>query len=100
MNYKGLLFFLGVNSVLVSFISILNIFYSVYFSFYSNLKSYIISFAASFLIGIALCFIGKNDRNNISIFNQILIILLSFIFIPILISIPYYLSGYNFGFFH
>ena len=100
MNYKGSLFFLGVNSLLVSFISVLNIFYSIYFSFYLNLKLYLISLAASFLIGITLCFIGKNNRNNISIFNQILIILLSFIFIPILISIPYYLSSYNFGFFN
>ena len=52
MNYKGILFYLGVYSLVVSFFSILNIFYSIYFDFIIGLNSYIITFFVSLVIGI------------------------------------------------
>ena len=40
MNYKSILFFLGIYSLLVSLFSILNILYSIYFDFVLDQNSY------------------------------------------------------------
>ena len=95
MNYKGILFFLGIYTLVVSFFSIINIFYSVYFDFFIGLNSYIITFSTSLIIGSIFYFIGRNHNKNIELKDQIIFILLSFTLIPILISIPYNLSIYN-----
>ena len=98
MNYKGILFFLGVYSLFISFFSILNILYSIYFDFILDLKSYITSLTISLIFGISFCLIGFRYSRNISLSDQILLIILSFIFIPLLICIPYFLSIYNISF--
>ena len=98
MNYKGILFFLGVFTLILSLFSFVNIFYSVYFDFIISLNSYLITFSISFLLGIFFYFLGKNYSKDISLTDQIIFILLSFILIPVLISIPYYLSIYNITF--
>ena len=95
MNHKSILFFLGIFSILVSFFSILNIAYSIYFDFIIGLNSYLITFLISLLIGCFFLYLGKNNNKNISLIEQITFILLSFIFIPLLLGIPYYLSIYN-----
>ena len=98
MNYKGIIFFLGVYSLFISFFCFLNILYSIYFNFILGINSYLITLIISLSIGTFFCFIGKKYRKNISFGDQIFLILLSFIFVPILISIPYILSNYNFNF--
>tara|TARA_B100001123_G_scaffold374910_1_gene440505 strand:+ start:842 stop:2263 length:1422 start_codon:yes stop_codon:yes gene_type:complete len=98
MNYKSILFYLGIYSLLISLLSILNIFYSIYFEFIIGLNSYLITFAISLLIGGLFLFIGYRHRQNISLTDQIIFILLGFILIPLLISIPYLLSIYDIGF--
>ena len=95
MNYKGILFFLGIYSLLVSLFSVLNIFYSIYFDFIIGLKSYIITFFISSTTGFSFYYIGRNHIKDISLIDQIFFILLSFILIPLLISIPYFFSIYN-----
>ena len=47
MNYKGILFFLGIYSLLVSVFSVLNILYSIYFDFIIDLNSYLLTFIIS-----------------------------------------------------
>ncbi len=98
MNYKSILFFLGLNCLIITCFSILNILYSLYFDFIIDINSYLITLIISALIGGSFIFLGKNENKNISLTEQILFILLSFIFIPVLISIPYYLSIYNLSF--
>ncbi len=98
MNYKGILFFFGVYSLFISFFSILNILYSIYFSFVLDLNSYIVTLIISFLFGIFFCYLGRNEHTNISLTDQIAFIIISFIFIPLLISIPYLMSIYNISF--
>ena len=98
MNYRGILFFLGIYSLFVSFLSVINILYSIYFSFVLDLNSYIITFIISLTIGLFFYFIGRKNNKNISLSEQILFIFLSFTFIPLLISIPYYLSIYGINF--
>ena len=98
MNYRSIIFFLGIYSLLVSFFSILNIFYSIYFDFKISLNSYLITFFISATLGLLFYYIGRNYTKDITLADQIISILLSFIFIPILISIPYYLSIYGIGY--
>ena len=98
MNYKGIFFFLGIYWLFVSVFSFLNILYSIYFNFYLDLQSYIISLIFSLIVGSFFCFIGYERRKNISLSNQILFIVVSFLFIPLLISIPYSLSIYDISF--
>jgi len=96
MNYKSILFFLGIYSLLVSFLSILNIFYSIYFDFIIGINSYLITFFISLILGSLFFYIGRHDSKKINLADQIIFILLSFILIPFLISIPYIYSIYNF----
>ncbi len=95
MNYKGILFFLGIYSLFVSFFSILNILYSIYFNFILDLNSYVITLIISLVAGSLFCFVGRGHHKNISLSDQITFIILSFLLIPLLISVPYFLSIYN-----
>ena len=97
MNYKSILFFLGINSLLVSLFSILNILYSIYFDFIIDLNSYLITFFISLIVGSLFYYVGRNHSKDITLTDQIIFIVLSFILIPFLISIPYVLSIYDIG---
>ena len=97
MNYKAILFFLGVFSLIVSIFSILNILYTIYFNFFIDLNSYLITLLISLLIGSLFCYLGYNQYKDISLISQIFFIVSSFIILPILISIPYSLSIYDMG---
>ena len=97
MNYKGILFFLGIYTLLVSLFSIINIFYSIYFDFFIGLNSYLITFLISLILGCLFYFVGRNYSKDIILTDQIIFILLSFLLIPFLISIPYFLSIYDIG---
>ena len=98
MNFKGIIFFIGIYSLIVGFFSILNILYSIYFNFILDLNSYLFTFIISVSIGSIFCIVGKKHSKNISLSDQIILILLSFVFIPLLISFPYILSVYNISF--
>ena len=97
MNYKSVLFFLGINSLFVSFFSILNILYSIYFDFVLDLNSYLITLITSLIIGSSFWYVGRNSSKNITLVDQITFIVLSFFLIPLLFSIPYFFSIYNIG---
>ena len=97
MNYKSVLFYLGIYSLIISFFSFLNILYSIYFDFILDLNSYSITFVISLVIGSLFCYIGRHSNKNISLVDQIIFVVFSFILLPLLISIPYFLSIYNFG---
>jgi trk system potassium uptake protein TrkH len=98
MNYKSILFYLGIYSLLVSIFSILNILYSIYFNFNLDLDSYIFTFLISAITGVLFFYLGFKDYKKISLNEQLVTIILTFLFIPFLISIPYYLSIYDINF--
>ena len=98
MNYRGILFFLGFFSLIVSLFSVLNIFYSIYFDFLIGINSYLITLIISLFIGGSFCYFGNNFKKDINLSDQIIFIILSFFLLPILISIPYYLSIYDINF--
>ena len=97
MNYKSILFFLGIFSLLISLFSFLNILYSIYFNFIIDLNSYLITFLISLAIGYLFCYTGRHHSKNFTLIDQIIFIVLIFFFIPLLISIPYFFSIYNIG---
>ena len=77
MNYKSILFYLGINSLLVSLLSVLNILYSIYFNFILDINSYLITFLFSFIIGSIFLYIGNIHSKNISLIDQITFIIAS-----------------------
>ena len=98
MNYKSIFFFLGIYTLIVSIFSALNIFYSIYFDFIIGINAYLITFIISLVVGIFFYFIGRAHSKNIALGEQMVSILLSFIWVPFIISIPYFLSIYDIGF--
>ena len=83
--------------ILISIFSFLNIIYSYYFNLYLNLNTYYFSLIISALIGIIFYKI-KTDSKKPSIFEKILTVLLGYILMPLILSIPFYLSIYNLSF--
>ena len=88
LNYLGIFF------ILISFLSFFNIIYSYYFNLYLNIDTYIFTLFISLIIGAILLFKKKIDK-KITIYEKILIVVVGYILLPIIISIPYYLSIYN-----
>jgi len=97
MNYKSILFFLGIYLILISLFSVLNIFYSIYFDFIIGLNSYLITFFISLLAGFFFYYLGRNHGRYINLTDQIILILLGYILIPFIFSIPYFFSIYDIG---
>ena len=90
---KYLSFFFG----LISVFSFLNIIYSFYFNLYLNLNTYYLSLILSSLITILFYYFKVNDKKP-SIFEKILTVLLGYILLPLILSIPFYFSIYNLTF--
>ena len=83
--------------ILISIFSFFNIIYSYYFNLYLNLNTYYSSLILSAVVGIVFYFLEKNETKP-SIFEKILTVLLGYILIPIILSIPFYFSIYNLTF--
>ncbi len=95
MNLRSILYYLGIYLIIVSIFSFLNILYSIYFDFLIGLNSYIITFLISLVLGVIFYYLGRNYGKIINLFDQIILIFLGYILIPVFISIPYFLSIYD-----
>ena len=93
IRLKYLSFFLG----LISLLSFFNILYSYYFNLYLNLNNYFYTFLIS---GIFSIFFIKTKSINKkpTLFDKILTVTFGYFFIPLILSIPFYLSIYNLTF--
>ena len=98
MNYKAILFYLGLFIFPLSALSFLNILYSTYFDYFLSIESYTITFFLTFFAGSFLCFYGKNSVKKVSFYEQLLIIIFTYIISSLFISLPYYLSNYQITF--
>ena len=98
MKTKPCLYYLGLACFPISILSLINIFYSYYFNYLDNLKSYIIVLFLSFFIGFILYKYGKKEKDFIGIYEQLFLIILIYFFVSFLISIPFYFSDYNISF--
>jgi len=98
MNLRGISYYLGLSCYPITFLSFFNILYSSYFEHYLNLDSYILTMVISFLSGTGLYLFSANGEKNIKFYEKLVLIFLVYLFISLLISIPYYFSSYQFSF--
>ncbi len=98
MKIKSCLYYLGLSCFPISIMSFINIFYSFYFSYLDNLLSYGLVLISSLIIGFLFFYLSKKERENINIYEQLLLIFLVYFLISIFISIPFYLSNYDISF--
>ena len=89
--------YLSIFLVLISLLSFLNILYSYYFNLYLNLNTYFYTLLISGVFAL-IFFKLKSNGNRSNIFEKILTILFGYIFIPIILSVPFYFSIYNLTF--
>jgi len=97
MKYFKLIY-LSVFFGIVSILAFFNIVYSYYLNLYLNLDTYIYTCIASIFLAIIFYFAKGNDDKKITIYDKILTILLGYLLLPLLISIPFYFSIYNLTF--
>ncbi len=83
--------------ILVFVFSFFNIIYSYYFNLYLNLNTYYFSLFSSLIIAILFYKIKEIDKKP-SIFEKILTVLLGYLLIPTILSLPFYFSIYNLTF--
>ena len=94
---KFILNYLGVFFILLSVLSFFNIIYSYYFNLYLNIDAYIYTLVISLFLG-TIFLIKKKIDGKISIYIKILTVIVGYLILPLIISIPYYLSIYNISF--
>ncbi len=89
--------YLGIFSFFTCILSFLNILYCYYFNLYLNINNFIFIFIVSLFLG-SIIFFKKKNIKKVSIYQKILTVILGYISIPILLSIPYYLIINNISF--
>ena len=97
MKYFKLIY-LSVFFGIVSILAFFNITYSYYLNLYLNLNTYIYTFVVSIFLAILFYYVKSNDEKKITIYEKILTILLGYLLLPLVISIPFYFSIYNLTF--
>ena len=98
MNYKAILFYLGLFIFPLSGLSFLNILYSTYFDYFLSIESYTITFFLTLVIGIFFYYYGKTSIKKISFYEQLILIFLVYSVSSFFISLPYYFSNYQITF--
>ena len=92
------LIYIGCFLILLSAFSFLNIIYSYYFDIYLNIDAYTYCFIISILLGIFAVFFKKIKFKKIIIYEKIITVLFGYLFFPLIISLPFYLSINNISF--
>ena len=95
MNFKAIIYYVSLFCFPISFLSFINILYSSYFDYFLNIDSYIITLLISLFFGFGFYLIGNKSNKRLDFFEQILLIITTYLIISFLISIPYYLSIYQ-----
>ena len=94
---RFILNYLGVFFILLSVLSFFNIIYSYYFNLYLNIDTYFYTFLISAVIGVS-SFIKNKIEIRITIYSKIFAVIIGYLLLPLIISIPYYFSIYNLSF--
>ncbi len=93
LQLRYLSFFFG----LISVLSFFNLIYSYYLNLYLNLNTYYFSLIISLILAIFF-YRFKLQEKKPNIYNKIFTVFFGYLFIPIILSIPFYLSIYNLTF--
>ena len=73
MNYKAILFYLGLFIFPLSGLAFLNILYSTYFDYFLSIDSYTVTFFLALVTGSFFCYYGKNSVKKINFYEQLII---------------------------
>ena len=95
MNLKSISFYLSLFCFPISILAFVNILYASYFDFFLSIDTYFATLIISLLVGGGLLYYGINSKKNINFFDQIILIISSYLLSSILIGIPFYLSNYQ-----
>ncbi len=98
MKIKSCLYYLGLSCFPISIMSIINVFYSIYFNYFENIISYAGVLFLSLFLGLIFFSIGKKERENINIYEQFLLIFIVYFLISFFILLPFYFSNYDISF--
>ena len=93
IQLRYLSFFFG----LISILSFFNIIYSYYFNLYLNLDTYYYCLFISLIISLIFYKVKILEKKP-NIYHKILTVFFGYISLPLILSIPYYLSIYNLTF--
>ena len=89
------LIYIGSFLILLSIFSFFNIIYSYYFNIFLNVDAYTYTFFISLILGLFSIFFKKIKFKKILIYEKIITVLFGYLFFPLIISIPFYLSINN-----
>ena len=95
MNFKSISFYLSLFCFPVSFLAFINILYSSYFDYFLSIESYFLTLIISLFVGLGLYIFGKDANKKINFLEQLVLMILVYIVIGLLISIPFYLSNFQ-----
>ncbi len=95
MNFKSISFYLSLFCFPVSILAFINILYSSYFDYFLSIESYFLTLIISLFVGLGLYIFGKDANKKINFLEQLVLIILVYIVIGLLISIPFYLSNFQ-----
>ena len=98
MNFKSILFFLGLFIFPLSGLSLINIMYASYFDYFLSIEAYTFTFFLTLSSGSLLCFYGRNTTKKLNFYDQLLLVILVYFSSSFFISLPYYLSNYQINF--
>ncbi len=95
MNFKGISYYLALFCFPISILAFVNILYSSYFDYFLSINSYILTLIISFLAGCFLYHVGKKSPKRINFIEQLILVILVYLFSSFLIAIPFYLGNYQ-----
>ena len=95
MNFKGISFYLSLFCFPISFLAFINILYASYFDFFLSIETYFTAMLVSLIVSSGFYYYGKNSKKNINFFEQLILVIATYFFTSLLISIPFYFSNYQ-----
>ncbi len=98
MNYRAIVYFIGLFIFPISFLSFVNILYSIYFDYFLSIDGYVFTLIASLVVGVTLILFGKNATKKLNFYEQLILIISVYLICAFFISLPYYLSIYQITF--
>ena len=98
MSIRSISFYLSFFCFPISILSFINILYSSYFDYFLSIESYLITLCTSLLFGLFFYFFGKKANKKINFIEQLLLIVSVYLFVGILVSLPFYLSNLKINF--
>ena len=95
MNYKSITYYLSYFCFPVSFLSFVNILYSLYLDYFLNVNLYLVVLFLSLAIGALFFLIGRKSYKKLNFYEKLVLVVLTYLLVSIFFSIPYYFSNYQ-----